>query len=102
MRTKPEDLQLLRENLTTPLTKVEPPILSKSPLKGFVKPIGATTEHGTIPDKRTIEGFGPKTYKLMERLGYDFLNPTHLGALSPQSTREKIHGLTETQNKLRQ
>ena len=38
----------------------------------------------------------------MEKLRYDFSNPTPMGVLSPQSTREKIYSLTKTQNKLRQ
>ena len=100
--TKSEDLQVLKENLTTPLTKVEPAALPKTPLKGFVIPSGVTTEHGTLPEKRTIEGFDPKSYKLMEKSGYDFSSPPPLGVLSPQSTGEKVHGLTEMQNKLRQ
>ena len=63
-----EDLQFLKENLTTLLNKVEPAVSSKSPLKGFVKPIGVTTEQGILSDKRTVEGFGPKAIYVDEKI----------------------------------
>ncbi|KAF3616618.1 hypothetical protein T459_19150 [Capsicum annuum] len=45
--------------------------------------------------------FGEKSFTLLEKLGYDFSNPTRLGELKDEVTGEKIHGLTEAQMKLR-
>ncbi|PHT54705.1 hypothetical protein CQW23_03191 [Capsicum baccatum] len=45
--------------------------------------------------------FGEKAFKLPEKLGYYFSNPTRLGELKDEITDEKIHGLTEAQMKLR-
>ena len=99
---KTEDLWVLKESSTVPLTNIRRVASSKtSPIK-FVKPSGVPTEQGNLPNKRTAEGFDPKAYKLMAKSGYDFSNPAPLGVLSPESTGERVHGLTETQAKLRQ
>ncbi|KAG8388069.1 hypothetical protein BUALT_Bualt02G0086800 [Buddleja alternifolia] len=45
--------------------------------------------------------FSPKVYKLLEKSGYDFSNPSGLGKLETELTGEKIYGLTKAQHKLR-
>ncbi|KAG8384082.1 hypothetical protein BUALT_Bualt04G0081000 [Buddleja alternifolia] len=45
--------------------------------------------------------FNPKAYKLLEKSGYDFINPSDLEKLEPELTGEKIHGLKKAQHKLR-
>ncbi|KAG8382736.1 hypothetical protein BUALT_Bualt05G0108300 [Buddleja alternifolia] len=53
------------------------------------------------PYQKLQETFSPKVYKLLEKSGYDFSNPSGLGKLELKLTGEKIHGLTKAQHKLR-
>ena len=90
---KEEDLEVIQGSLTMPLAKLNRSAAIKPPLIGFIKP-----KQGS-----TIEGwFEPKSYKLLANSGYDFKNPSQLGELYPEVTGEKIHGLNETQQRLRQ
>ena len=43
----------------------------------------------------------PKGIKLLARAGYDFSKQGDLGKLIPEATREKMHGLSKTQSKMR-
>ncbi|KAG5561084.1 hypothetical protein RHGRI_004186 [Rhododendron griersonianum] len=95
-----EDLQVLKEDLTTPLPTLGQPSSTKPPLKGFVKSTQNPFQHSPLPEKRT-DGFDPKAYKLLANTGYDFNNPTPLGELSPELTGEKVHGLSKAQEELR-
>ncbi|OIT08897.1 hypothetical protein A4A49_44537, partial [Nicotiana attenuata] len=45
--------------------------------------------------------YDPKAFILLEKSGYDFSNPSQLGELKDEFTGEKIHGLNESQMKLR-
>ncbi|PIM97563.1 hypothetical protein CDL12_29966 [Handroanthus impetiginosus] len=75
--------------------------------KGLVMPI--TNIHSSNPSKpfgeevhEEFKGvFDPKSYKLLEKSGFDFASPPSLGKLQPELTGEKIHGLTKKQQELR-
>ncbi|KAG8372666.1 hypothetical protein BUALT_Bualt12G0090400 [Buddleja alternifolia] len=54
-----------------------------------------------IPCQKLQGTFFPKVYKLLEKSGYDFSNPSGLGKLEPELTGEKILGLTKAQHRLR-
>ncbi|KAG8374733.1 hypothetical protein BUALT_Bualt10G0026600 [Buddleja alternifolia] len=54
-----------------------------------------------IPCQKLQGTFGPRVYKLLEKSGYDFSNPSGLSQLEAEVTGEKIHGLTKAQHKLR-
>ncbi|XP_028068873.1 uncharacterized protein LOC114271452 [Camellia sinensis] len=69
-------------------------------LQGFVRPSQNSIEHGSLPEGR-MEGFDPQAYKLLAKSGYDFADPSSLGELSLELIGEKVHGLNETQRKLR-
>ena len=58
-------------------------------------------EHGIQPSKRMKEGFDPKAYRLLAKVGYDFSKQGDLGKLIPEATREKMHDLSKTQRKMR-
>ncbi|KAG8390922.1 hypothetical protein BUALT_Bualt01G0134000 [Buddleja alternifolia] len=78
----------MEKSLIMPITKVNSsPPNDSSPVK-----ISCQKLQGT---------FSPKVYKLLEKSGYDFSNPSGLRKLEPELTREKIHGLTKAQHKLR-
>jgi len=47
---------------------------------------------------RTIEGFDPNAYKLMEKVGYDFQNPATLERV----VEVKPHGFNETHKKIQE
>ncbi|KAF3632161.1 hypothetical protein FXO38_26264 [Capsicum annuum] len=69
----------------------------------FIKVQSITTElsgSNTLAYKIKVH-FDEKAFALLEKLGYDFSNPTRLGELKDDVTGEKIHGLTEAQMKLR-
>ena len=51
-----------------------------------------------LPNARIEEEFVPNPYKLMEKAGYDFQNPTTLGKV----VEAKPHGLNETQRKIQE
>ncbi|KAG8364675.1 hypothetical protein BUALT_Bualt18G0023200 [Buddleja alternifolia] len=78
----------MAKSLIMPITKVNSsPPNDSSPVK-----ISCQKLHGT---------FSPKVYKLLEKSGYNFSNPSGLVKLEPELTGEKIHGLTKAQHKLR-
>ncbi|KAK2970518.1 hypothetical protein RJ640_001723 [Escallonia rubra] len=96
---KTGDVHVLKEELTIPLTTIG---TVKLPLKGFVEPSRGMAKNPHPPSVKTYEGFDAKAQKLFKNSGYDFENPVPLGELSPELTGEKVHGLNETQKKLRQ
>ncbi|PIN05644.1 hypothetical protein CDL12_21814 [Handroanthus impetiginosus] len=75
--------------------------------KGLMMPI--TNIHSSGPSKPSLEEvyeefkgvFDPKSYKLLEKSGFDFASPPSLGKLQPELTGKKIHGLTGKQQELR-
>ncbi|TYK25790.1 ty3-gypsy retrotransposon protein [Cucumis melo var. makuwa] len=78
------DIEVLKESLTTPLTKI-----TKQELK-----IDLT--EASLSQRRTKDGFDPKAYKLMTKAGYDFITHTEFKSL-------KIHEqpkLSSTKKKL--
>ncbi|TYK21900.1 uncharacterized protein E5676_scaffold494G00380 [Cucumis melo var. makuwa] len=78
------DIEVLKESFTTPLTKI-----TKQEIK-----IDLT--EASLPQRRTKDGFDPKSYKLMAKVGYDFTTHTEFKSL-------KIHEqpkLSSTQKKL--
>ncbi|KAG8371748.1 hypothetical protein BUALT_Bualt13G0120300 [Buddleja alternifolia] len=86
--TRSNDYQMMAKSLSMPITKVNySPPSDHSPVK-----ISCQKLQGT---------FSPKVYKLLEKSGYDFSNPSGLHKLEPELTGEKIHGLTKAQHKLR-
>ena len=52
-----------------PLTKMD---------KGNAKRLEKKGVEAFLPKIRTVEGFDPKTYKLMAKAGYDFTTRTEL------------------------
>lgn len=94
-----EDIKLLKETLTLPLTKLSGQTPTKQPLKGFVKPNQGKIEHGPLPEKRTNEGFDPNAYKLLAKAGFDFGSPSKE---DDQIISKKAHELNESQKKLRE
>ena len=89
-KIKEEDLEVIQRSLTMPLAKLNRPAFIKPPLTGFKK---------LIQDS-TIEGrFEPKLYKLLANSGYDFKNPSRLGELNLEVTKEKIHSLNEIEQR---
>ncbi|KAG8375910.1 hypothetical protein BUALT_Bualt09G0008200 [Buddleja alternifolia] len=82
------DCQVMEKCLIMPITKIDPlPRTESSPIRVSCKKLQGT--------------FNPKAYKLLEKSGYDFSNPSGLGKLEPELTGEKIHGLKKAQYKLR-
>ena len=71
-----KDIAILKSNLTLPLPKLDKVALTKPPLKGFVKSASDSIKEGSLPDKRTNEGFDLKVYRLLAKSGYDFNNPS--------------------------
>jgi hypothetical protein len=94
-----EDISLLKEAVTVPLPKLSNTIPTKQPIKGFVKPTQGGTEHGSLPNQRTKEGFDPNAYKLLAKAGYDFGSPSKEGC--PDVASQKVHELDEAQKRLR-
>ena len=72
---KSNDLHTLKATHALPLPKINPMM---TPLKGFVR---GATEHGTLPNKRTTEGFDPNAYRLLAKAGYDFKGPDMMGSV---------------------
>ena len=67
-----------------------------------VKSLRDQTKQEFFPSKRIDEGFNPKAYKLLAKVGYDFTSSSRLGELSLETIGKKMHGLNETQKKLKQ
>ena len=47
-------------------------LISKDKTQKSVKTLGDQVEQEFFPNKRTNEGFDPKAYKLLAKIGYDF------------------------------
>ncbi|KAG8367475.1 hypothetical protein BUALT_Bualt16G0075900 [Buddleja alternifolia] len=86
--TRSNDYQVMAKSLIMLITKVN----SSPPNDSSLVKISCQKLQGT---------FSPKVYKLLEKSGYNFSNPSGLGKLEPELTGEKIHGLTKAQHKLR-
>ena len=87
-----EDLQ----GLTLPVAKITKLRILSQPLKGFTRPSqGPIVEHGTLPTKRTKEGFNPNAYRLMDKVGYDHEKPSGLGKLIPEASRKEEHKVSK-------
>ncbi|KAG8383497.1 hypothetical protein BUALT_Bualt04G0019400 [Buddleja alternifolia] len=66
------------KRLIMPITKIDSsPPNDSSPVK--------------IPCQKLQGTFSPKVYKLLEKFGYDFSNPSGLGKLEPELTGKRIH-----------
>ncbi|KAG8369297.1 hypothetical protein BUALT_Bualt15G0136700 [Buddleja alternifolia] len=86
--TRSNDYQVMAKTLIMPITKVNSsPLNESSPVR--------------IPCQKLQGTFSPKVYKLLQKSGYNFSNPSGLGKLEPELTGEKIHGLIKAQHKLR-
>ncbi|KAA0057579.1 uncharacterized protein E6C27_scaffold497G00510 [Cucumis melo var. makuwa] len=83
-----KNTKILKENFTTPLTKIE---------KGEAKKIKKKDLEAYLPERRTVEGFDPKAYKLMAKAGYDFTTRTELKSVKIFDERPE---LSPTQKKL--
>ncbi|OIT27901.1 hypothetical protein A4A49_21469 [Nicotiana attenuata] len=82
-----KDIQHLKEHMTVPVAQI--PSVTCESAKGN-------------PQADKIKGhYDPKAFILLEKSGYDFSNPSQLGELKDEVTGEKIHGLNESQIKLR-
>ncbi|XP_075086299.1 uncharacterized protein LOC142169006 [Nicotiana tabacum] len=80
-------IQHLKEHMIVPVAQI--PSVSCESTKGNL-----------LADK--IKGnFDPKAFILLEKSGYNFSNPSRLGELKDEAIGEKIHGLTESQMRLR-
>nr|POF11015.1 hypothetical protein CFP56_13533 [Quercus suber] len=78
------------QGLNLPITKITKPRPSSQPLKGFIRPSqGPIVEHGTLPNKRTEEGFDPNVYRLIAKAGYNHGKPSGLGKRIPEASREE-------------
>ena len=97
-----DDISILKSDFTLPLPKLDQVMSTKPPLKGFTRAMSNLVEEDSLPTRRTEEGFDPKAYKLLAKLGYDFKNPPQLGQLYSNYVEEKSHGLNSTQSKLKQ
>ena len=83
-----EDLQ----GLTLPVAKITKLRISSQPLEGFTRPSqGPIIEHGTLPTKRTKEGFEFNAYRLMAEASYDHEKPNGLGKLIPEASGKREH-----------
>nr|POF01480.1 hypothetical protein CFP56_59821 [Quercus suber] len=83
-----EDLQ----GLTFPVAKITKSRISSQPLEGFARPSqGSIVEHGTLPTKRTKEGFDPNACRLMAKASYDHEKPSGLGKLIPKASGKEEH-----------
>jgi len=79
----------LKGNAMVPAPKAGQTKVSRPPLVGFVV---SSSGSDNLPNARTKKGFHPNVYKLMEKAGYDFQNPTTLGNV----VEAKPHSLNET------
>ncbi|KAA0043274.1 uncharacterized protein E5676_scaffold129G00460 [Cucumis melo var. makuwa] len=81
-------IEILKENFTSPLTKIE---------KGEAKRLEKKGLEACLPERRIVEGFDPKTYKLMANAGYDFTTRTELKSVKIFGERPELF---PTQKKL--
>ena len=70
-----KDIAILKSDFTLPLPKLDQMGSTMPPLKGFTRATCNLVEEDSLPVRRTEEGFDPKAYKLLAKLGYDFQNP---------------------------
>ena len=65
-------------------------------MKGFTRPSqGPIIEHGTLPIKRTKEGFDPNAYRLMAKASYDHEKSSSLGKLIREASRKEEHKVSK-------
>ncbi|KAA0048376.1 uncharacterized protein E6C27_scaffold264G00950 [Cucumis melo var. makuwa] len=83
-----KNTEILKENFTASLTKIE---------KGEAKKIKKKDLEAYLPERRTVEGFDPKAYKLMAKAGYDSTTRTELKSVKIFDERPE---LSPTQKKL--
>ncbi|KAA0034814.1 ty3-gypsy retrotransposon protein [Cucumis melo var. makuwa] len=83
-----KNTEILKENFAAPLTKIE---------KGEAKKIEKKDLEAYLPERRTVEGFDLKTYKLMAKAGYDFTTRIELKSVKIFDERPE---LSPTQKKL--
>ena len=94
------DLQVLKEDVTILLPNLQ--LIFRDETQKSIKSLRDQTKKELFPIKKIDEGFNPKAYKLLAKAGYDFISSSQLGELSPETTGAKMHGLNETQRKLKQ
>ena len=94
------DFQVLKEDVIIPLTNLQ--LISRDETQKAIKSSRDQTKQEFFPSKRIDEGFNPKANKLLAKAGYDFTSSSRLGELRPEITGENMHGLNETQKKLKQ
>ncbi|TYK05705.1 ty3-gypsy retrotransposon protein [Cucumis melo var. makuwa] len=83
-----KNTETLKENFTVLLTKIE---------KGEAKKIEKKGLEAYLPERRTVEGFDSKAYKLMAKAGYDFTTRTKLKSVK---IFDEMPELFPTQKKL--
>ncbi|PIN11333.1 hypothetical protein CDL12_16069 [Handroanthus impetiginosus] len=86
---KTDDRQIMQKELIMPITSIKAP--------NRIKPSFEEVTHEEFKG-----AFDPKIYKLPEKSDFDFTNSLSLGKLQPELTGEKIYGLSEEQQRLRQ
>ena len=94
------DLQVLKEDVTIHFPNLQ--LISRDETQKSIKSSRDQTKQEFFLGKRIDEEFNSKAYKLLAKIGYDFTSSSQLGELSPETTGEKMHGLNETQKKLKQ
>ncbi|XP_019262764.1 PREDICTED: uncharacterized protein LOC109240565 [Nicotiana attenuata] len=82
-----KDIQHLKEHMTIPVAQI--PYVTFESTKG------------NLQADKIKEHYDRKAFILLEKSGYDFSNPSQLGEVEDEVTGEKIHGLNESQMKLR-
>ena len=65
-------------------------------MEGFTRPSQESIiEHGTLPTKRTKEGFDPNAHRLMAKAGSDHKKPSGLGKLIPETSGKEEHKVSK-------
>ena len=90
----------MKEDTTIPLPNLQ--LISRDETQKSIKSSKDQTKQELFLGKIIYEGFNPKAYKLLAKARYHFTSSSRLGELSPETTSEKMHGLNETQKKLKQ
>ena len=90
----------MKEDATIPLPNLQ--LHSRDETLKSVKSLRDQTKQEFFLGKIIDEGFNPKAYKLLAKTGHDFTSSSRLGELSAETIGEKLHGLNETQKKLKQ
>ncbi|KAL0313481.1 UNVERIFIED_CONTAM: Transposon Tf2-12 polyprotein [Sesamum radiatum] len=103
--TKKNDSSIMKaelsKDLTLPFTQINLKQPSKPPHKGFVL---STQEEGEAHEALAIdgEGFDPKAFKLLVKVGYNQKEKLSLRKLPPEAIGKKLHGLDATQTMLKE